>query len=280
MLHAFEPFTISPVLKVKLDKSSSQPTTPSLPTIMILKVFDRRFARDLRAWHNAAELTQEFEDQFRSFVASGAANKTLDEWEAERSIAEELDKDHPPLEMEAFLMALLSSYHDNEIKIYNRLAALQGISIPFFYGQVKFVPDEIHPNTFDISMLGILLEYIEGETLSSLPASIMSNDICSACVDVVNACGDAGVLNKDVSLENFIVPLVSLGVETRPARPRLVVMIDFAQCRLRHEDEDDKQWKAAKWEVDEEGAVGYPLKKRFGCDYRPSRRYMVVEPDD
>ena len=45
--------------------------------------------------------------------------------------------------------------------------------------------------------------------------------------------------------------------------PRPVVMIDFAQCRLRREDEDDELWKQAKWSEDEEGAVGYVLKKFF-----------------
>ena len=77
----------------------------------------------------------------------------------------------------------------------------------------------------------------------------MSNDICLACVDIVNACGNAGVINSDVRLEGFIVPTVSLGVQAsdEPARPRLVVMIDFSQSHLRHEDEDYELWKAAKW---------------------------------
>ncbi|THH13718.1 hypothetical protein EW146_g6530 [Bondarzewia mesenterica] len=86
------------------------------------------------------------------------------------------------------------------------------------------------------------------------------------------------MLNRDVHLENFLV--ISHHDINDTATPRwLMMMLDFAQCRLRWEDEDDREWKREKWSTDEEGAIGYPLKQRFGWEYRPTWKYMV-EADD
>lgn len=59
-------------------------------------------------------------------------------------------------------------------------------------------------------------------------------------------------------------------------------MIDFAQCRLRREDEDDELWKQAKWSEDEEGAVGYVLKKFFldGTTNRASSTWSLLKTVD
>ena len=127
VLHAFEPFTISPVLKVKLDRSTASTPPLSLPDMIIFKVFDRIFAHDFRAWFDAAELTQGFEEQFRFFLTSGAANKSLDEWQTERKTAHKSRKEHPPLETEAFLRTLLSSYHDNATIPTNVYLHIKGI---------------------------------------------------------------------------------------------------------------------------------------------------------
>lgn len=95
--------------------------------MIIFKVFDRIFAHDFRAWFDAAELTQGFEEQFRFFLTSGAANKSLDEWQTERKTAHKSRKEHPPLETEAFLRTLLSSYHDNATIPTNVYLHIKGI---------------------------------------------------------------------------------------------------------------------------------------------------------
>ncbi|KAF8824560.1 hypothetical protein F5879DRAFT_927769 [Lentinula edodes] len=122
---------------------------------------------------------------------------------------------------------------------------------------------------------GILLEYVEGQRLDTFSADALSPTRCQKCVDVVVELGDRGVLNKDVRLENFIVPS-NPGVSGSPKTCREAVIIDFAQARLRWQDEDDEQWKRVKWSTDEEGAVGYVLQKKGGWAYQPTYRYMLL----
>lgn len=81
--------------------------------------------------------------------------------------------------------------------------------------------------------------------------------------------GDLEVLNHDVRLENFIV---------RPDES--VVMIDFAQARVRRQNESDRAWNRAKASRDEEGAVGWVTRKRFGWAYTPTGRYVNLETDE
>ncbi|KAJ3849375.1 hypothetical protein EV368DRAFT_67499 [Lentinula lateritia] len=79
------------------------------------------------------------------------------------------------------------------------------------------------------------------------------------------------VLNKDMRLENFIVP--SNPGFGSPDRCRDTVIIDFAQARSRWEDEDDGQWKRVKWSTDEKGAIRYVLQKQCGWAYQPTYPY-------
>lgn len=58
-----------------------------------------------------------------------------------------------------------------------------------------------------------------------------------------------------------------------------VFMIDLAQCTLRREDESDMDWGRAKWTQDEEGAVGFVMKRRLGklgfeLVFNHSQRYL------
>jgi hypothetical protein len=270
-MQAFEPFTISPVLKVQLETAT--PHLP-LPSTMILKLFDRRFSNELREWHDVSTPCHESEAKYRSYVSHEHPKHSVEEWAAKFLADEENDIEPPAVEREAHLEALFASYHESEVQVYDRLCSLQGNALPLFFGQTRFVVDVSSPESIDVSVPGILLEYVPGQKLSELSPPLPSDDIGFACVDIVNACGDAGVLNSDVRLENFIVP----SVQSRPERP--VVMIDFAQCRFRANDVDDMAWKKDKWSVDEEGAVGYPLGEKFGWKYQPSWKYLITEDDD
>ncbi|KAK7452767.1 hypothetical protein VKT23_012168 [Stygiomarasmius scandens] len=271
VLEVFEPVTISPVLKVALGT-----TSPSilLPSTMILKVYDRRYANDLRAFYDASDPSPESERAFRAFMSSQGAGpqRSLQDWTRKRREDDEQDIMPPPEETEAYLAALLASYHENEVRVYKRMAAMQGKEIPLFFGNTRFIESDAHPDMIDIKVSGILLEYVEGTTLDKLPASAISASLCQKCVDIVQVFGDSGILNNDVRLENFIVL-------SSPTQNRDVVMIDFAQTRLRGADEDDEQWKRAKWSADEEGAIGYVLQKKCGWDYKPTYRYMVQAED-
>ncbi|KAJ3874755.1 hypothetical protein F5051DRAFT_416036 [Lentinula edodes] len=139
-----------------------------------------------------------------------------------------------------------------------------------FFGRTRFLVESPEVQT-DHRMAvaevpGILLEYVEGQRLDTFSADALSPTRCQKCVDVVLELGDRDVLNKDVHLENFIVSS-NPGVFGSPNRCCKAVIIDFAQARLRWEDEDDEQWKRVKWSTDEEGTVGYVLQKKCGWAY-------------
>jgi serine/threonine protein kinase len=110
---------------------------------------------------------------------------------------------------------------------------------------------------------GILLELIEGINLEEIdPSSFNLNNVFNDALRIINQCGELGVLNHDIRLSNFIV------------RPRgSVVMIDFAQARVRRGDETDLDWKRMKWDEDEEGCVGAAAAKKFGWQYIRSLKY-------
>lgn len=88
--------------------------------------------------------------------------------------------------------------------------------------------------------------------------------------------GDHDVLNNDVRPENVLIRNVDYSV----------AMVDFAQSRLRREDESWQEWKEHKWTIDEEGAIGYVMGRKLGFKYRVSTapgqgimRYFVAFED-
>jgi serine/threonine protein kinase len=88
---------------------------------------------------------------------------------------------------------------------------------------------------------GILLEYIEGFSLSKLAtqARISSwQGIINEAVKIVHVLSDNNVLNADVRPDSFIVTPHGNDDGYR------VVMIDFGHSRLRREDESDFEWDA------------------------------------
>ncbi|KAF8607205.1 hypothetical protein BDV93DRAFT_520091 [Ceratobasidium sp. AG-I] len=259
-----EPFTISPVMKVSLDDDE-----PGLPRQLMLKLFDRRFALSLRRYHDAKPWTFKLEAQYAAYVASGAAPVNLpavielcDEFYARK-------EEEPPELREHHIALTIEPYFKSECSVYDRLSSLQGRFIPTFYGSTRFCDDTTIPN-IDLSVRGILLEFIPGTKLSSIDASLVDGQsILKSCLHIVDVCGDMGVLNRDVRLENFIV---------KPDES--VVMIDFAQARVRCPDESDNTWRLAKGHRDEEGAVGYITKRDFGWEYTPTYKYWVSESDE
>jgi len=281
VLEVFEPITISPVLKVAVATESLSITFPST---LVLKVYDRRYAKDLRAFHDASELSAESEEALRVWMSSGSGlQRTLDEWDKKFRADDELDIEPSAQETEAYLTALLTSYYENEVRVYERMAPMQGNEIPRFFGCARLIDKSDNAQlgqTVVTEVPGILLEYVAGTRLDEVSIDALSQALYQKCVNIVLAFGDRGVLNQDVRLENFIVPSSPEVLSSGSGyHSRDVVMIDFAQTRLRGEDEDDEQWKREKWSADEEGAIGYALQKKYGWDYKPTYRYMVPAED-
>lgn len=249
VIKAFEPFTISPVLYVSL-----QPTHPGAhPSEAILKLYDRRFATDIRGYYNANEWTASKESAYLEFKAQDSALLSRDDPDFDSEVMSDGER-------EAFIEKMCQLYYGSEVRAYRRLHDLQGVQIPKFYGTVILK---------DVG--GILIEYIPSFRLREIKEHLPKETwdaIGNGAVALVNLISDRGVLNSDVRLENILV------TTTDPPR---VVMIDFGLTRLRREDEGDEEWRRAKKSQDEEGAVGYVFEKYSGgkFKYKPSHRYRV-----
>jgi len=272
----FHPFTVSPVMKVRLDYdklaaplSLGSSSDGNLPREMVLKLFDRRFALNYREDYHLKPLTFELEAQYAAYVASGAAPVDLPSLLAVREALYENKEDAPPELLEHRVALTVEPFFESECAAYDRLSELQGRCIPTFYGTPRFCDDMDAPN-IDRSVRGILLEFIPGKQLSSIDPSLVDKDrILSSCWQILDSYSDIGVLNWDVRLGNFIV---------KPDGS--VVMIDLAQTRVRGEAESDEDWRRAKRLEDEEGAVGCIAWSRFGWEYTPTHKYGFISDED
>lgn len=185
---------------------------------------------------------------------------------------------------EAFLCGLSRKLHKCEVKTYDHLKPLQGTHIPQFFADVSLhLPS---PQSSLFSILGILIEFIDGYTLSHLDKNSPPSTwqaICNQAIHVVDLISDNGVLDEDVKLHNFIVQNRADLSEDNfipenhgdPPEQR-VFKIDFAQCRFREDFQSEAEWKHEKWGQDEEGAVGYIMAHKWKgiIEYKPSFRYM------
>ncbi|KAG8739448.1 hypothetical protein FRC10_005621 [Ceratobasidium sp. 414] len=264
---------MSSVMRVSLDSVTSSGASsrahrlPDLPSEMILKVYDRRFAYSMRKYRRAKPPTYKSEASYYRYVASGRAPQGIPAINAERKACRKLGI--PPELLEHLLATTISPYFDSECAIYRHLSDLQGRSIPALYGTTQFVSGLSIPD-LDPPVRGVLLEVIPGINLDSIqPQSVDLDALIFGAMRIVDLCGDMGVLNKDVRLGNFIV---------KPDGS--VVMIDFALARLRSMEEDDLAWKRAKWGEDEEGCIGYIAERWYQWPYVPTRKYAVKAEDD
>ncbi|KAG8730062.1 hypothetical protein FRC10_003165 [Ceratobasidium sp. 414] len=261
---------MSSVMRVSLDsitspRTSSRAHPPSdLPSEMILKVYDRRFAYSMREYRSAKLPTYDSEASYYRYISSGRAPEGIDAINAERDIYFDRKLDDPPELLEHLLATKISPYFDSE-----RLSDLQGHYIPIFYGATRFIGGLSIPD-LDPPVRGVLLEVIPGIILDTIQPHLVNIDaLISDAIRIVDLCGDTGILNKDVRLGNFIVK-----------HDGSVVMIDFALARLRGMEEDDLAWKRAKWGEDEEGCIGYIAERWYQWPYVPTRKYAVKAEDD
>jgi serine/threonine protein kinase len=257
----FEPSTLSCVMEVQLLGQSE-----SKPKRAVLKMFDRRFASQLRSDHRVGRLTVETETVFRDFVKSGDLAQFLEYLRDEEDFSMD-EKDWTIGEDETNLQNICLDMYTSEAAVYQKLEDLQGNQIPRLFAQVrlqampKLSPSEtISSEAIEfLEIKGVLLEFIDGCTLSEMPSKIPREDwgdICHQAVQVVRLLDDYSILNRDVRPSNVMV------TRSVPDKYR-VVMLDFGQCIFRQPEDTDKQWGRRKWTMDEEGAIGKVMEHRL-----------------
>ncbi|CAK1367092.1 unnamed protein product [Cercospora beticola] len=153
------------------------------------------------------------------------------------------------------------------------MKTLQGKQIPRLYSAVSLpleqsnLGEPLEQDSDLLSIPGISLEYIPGPTLSTMTDVIPRQSwqrIVEQAVQNVRAYSSLGFLNSDVRPSNFVV-----NEQVPDGHERRVVMLDFAVCEFREDDQSDEEWGRLKWREDEENAVGCVMEgilERLGFD--------------
>ncbi|KAF2234187.1 hypothetical protein EV356DRAFT_515618 [Viridothelium virens] len=247
-------------------------------SVFVLKLYDRRFAEQLRQDHDAGLWSPQIEDEYRKFVHDGSATAFFDlcsekdgvEW----AWKHEAGKEWSQAQREAYLQYSCLKFCRTESSVYNGLSDMEGHVIPRLWAMVRMRSSSAHTPSahtlphdyFDCP--GILLEYIEGFPLTDIALNAPREDwqkICEDAIQIINRIGDRHIRNKDVKTRSFIVR----------KDPQLetfsVFMIDFGECVLRNQDESEYEWRKWKAMQDEEGAIGMVMQRKLDGGFKYTR---------
>lgn len=253
-----------------------------------LKLYDRRFAVQHRRDNGVERWTREAEEAYTEGLRDGTVSEFLDDLHNTKNFQEDTEEDWDDPQIEAFLTDVILPLYETETKVYDALQEHQGQLIPKLLAAVtlKLSPptpaaadkDEDSGKAFKLlHVKGILLQHIEGFDMWTMADHFPSSswqDIVDQATAIVRVVGDHHILNRDVRPENFMVARVAEDAFK-------VFMIDFALCRFKRDNESDREWAEAKFTKDEEGAVGFVVKKRlmnvcgFQLHYERSFRYYA-----
>lgn len=243
-------------------------------TRAVLKLYDRRFALQLRYENKIEPSTTATEMIFEKFVKSGDASEFLDRLRND-------DDYHEPEEgwniaqNETYLHDICLDMFTAESMVYDKLKDFQGKELPYLFAPVRLSlssSQEIMNNSaaedlFEVK--GILLEFIDGHTLSQI-ANLPREDwgeVCEEAVRIVRLLDDFSIRNKDVRPSNIMISRsASENFQGKKNKYR-IVMLDFGQCVERQSEESDAEWGRQKWCQDEEGAIGLVMRHRLKRDF-------------
>ncbi|KAE8139950.1 hypothetical protein BDV38DRAFT_269375 [Aspergillus pseudotamarii] len=224
-----EPFTLSSVMVVLLDSPGL-----GLKGRLVLKLFDRRFAPQLRKDHKLKPWTSDIERQYHDFVHDGCALEFITRLNTDSKMAEEAGDTWNDPQNEAYLHDHMQDLCEAEVEVYQTLKDIQGKDIPQLFAYLT-VPSssssqELSVNTY-IDVPGVLLQCMDGFLLTDIAAHAPQEvwqSVCDDAIQIVNLIGDRGILNEDVKTRNLIV-------QENSGRKFKVFMIDFALCNFRRE---------------------------------------------
>ena len=235
----------------------------------VLKLFDRRYATQLRRDNQASPWTADIEVAYRALVESTdisslfglyAQKQTDYKWNPKAEAGWNL------AHREAYLQFCCRKHFSTETLVYDQLRDLQGKCIPHLAARILLKsPSSSGPACEYLDCPGILLEYVQGFSLTDLDKFSPKADwqqICDEAIRTINLVGGRGIRNEDVKTRSFIVrhhPQTNHRQTTRPD----VVMIDFGSCVLRTKDQDDRDWREWKAMQDEEGAIGMVMERKL-----------------
>lgn len=182
-----QPSTLSCVMEVECLAASGP---AKYAEHSILKLYNWRYATQLRQDHQIDPWTQSYDDAYRGFVENGDAAKyiaTLDDDDEDEIDGESWDTTQD----EAYLFAFSRDLHKCEVKAYDYLKDLQGKNVPRFFANVHVNVFCTKNSLFEVQ--GIMIEFIKGYNLSDLaknePQSAWQS-ICDRAIHTVNLIGE------------------------------------------------------------------------------------------
>ena len=155
-----------------ISPSSDTQSQPEFNNPVVLKLFDRRYATQLRRDQRVDPWTMDTEQQYRRFVFDGHASEFVDKLHSNESPASEEGDTWDGAQNEALLCDYIRDLYKTEVKVYDTLKELQGQDVPRPFACV-IVPwrdissrDTLANKYTDIPE--ILLPYIDGFPLTNI----------------------------------------------------------------------------------------------------------------
>lgn len=270
IVKVFEPFTLSSVMLVQLQVAATPSVSEELPGLVVLKVYDRRFATQFRQDYNASPWSVETEQQYRQFLSSRDGEKFVARLKDEYyGMSEVVKIQNDAARLEVYLDHCLQEMFDAEVEVYNALSEIQGKCIPQLYSTVS-VQDGDKYSTIQ----GILLQYLDGFSLVDISLHAPKDhwqSIGDDAIGIIHYLNSKDIMNEDVSRKNFLVC---------KDEKYQVFMIDFALCQFRKDVDDDELWWEDKSIYDEEGRVGYSLQRSLKPDFIYHRSELYNKLDE
>lgn len=246
---------------------------------VIMKLYDRRFAAQLRHDNAVPPWTLDIEREYRKFVFDGGASELITKLHAMEDLPEEEGDSWSAAQNETYIYHLCRKYYDTESEAYRRVEDLQGKDVPRFIARVSFSEGPCSPTSSNhvskwLDCPGILLELINGFPLWELEERAPKDAwqyICEDAIRIVNLIGDRDLRNEDIHLNNNIVRKDPITGKFK------VFIIDFAMCVLRKPEDDKDDWWYMKATVDEEGRIGHGMERHLKRGFVYHRTPQVMK---
>ncbi|QIW98793.1 hypothetical protein AMS68_004311 [Peltaster fructicola] len=248
---------------------------------ILLKLYDRRFATQLRKNYRAQAWTREVESLHRDLVHSGQQTALWKQWQAEEDgkadSQDENEDDGTIKSTESFLQFRCHQDYQTECHAYELMSDLQGVEVPKIHGTVTVATSDASNKYLNIP--GILMQYIKGSSLDNLATTMHRQywqATCDRAIQIIHHVQDRGICNTDTNVRCFIVQGHKI-VEGVPE----IFMVDFGQCLFRDRFESEEDFRRKQADADEEGAIGVIMQRKLKDDYkyRPSLTAMRLSFD-
>lgn len=148
IIKVFEPFTLSSVVFIRMACS-----TLELEGNMILKLFDRRFATQLREDKKIRPWTPNRETEYHRFILDGGASEfisQLNDGETPEGSTWSAAMD------ETYLHDHMSDLYKTEVQAYSNLKEIQGTDVPQLLASTVM---SVSPHTNPAANISIFLEF-------------------------------------------------------------------------------------------------------------------------